>query len=518
MQKNKGITLIALVVTIVVLLILAGVSISMLAGDNGIIEQAKKAKIETTHRGIYEAIELKATEYATEKQTGKYTKTLIDYLTEKEIISIKEGIDGYIINVEKLMGEKMIYGNGKDGLKDVYKLEKVVEEGVTGKTRMAALVSHPNSMPWIPSIAATSGGTYNVVYYGKNISEDVQLGKLVDGSGQEVTEQEKIEDMYYLEGSYNRESGKIETITLKFSLDLKDRILKENPDKFMTDEELVLKAAQEDGLTTQDSFEGYMQEIYDKQKLSTTPKDYVMNFMGYHSEEAYESYIEILRTKYDDAGTLTVEELVLKAAQEAEVTKTGNFEDFMQEVCNSVKLYTNAKDFFMYAEGLVYEGEFTEESYAGIIFSLRNYFCDITIEDADGQEVDGCLIGGMGQYEFVIKIDGEILKKLSISIDQYEILRAVGLPEDGYDYTMYNGRGILVYDFVNEKILTIDSGKCDYYLFNNYEKGTINISNNIINDIEEGGNYIDYSTFEDGSYDIEVESKGTKIKGKVLLY
>lgn len=46
-KNQKGITLVALVVTIVVLLILAGVSISMLNGENGIINQAKKAKSET---------------------------------------------------------------------------------------------------------------------------------------------------------------------------------------------------------------------------------------------------------------------------------------------------------------------------------------------------------------------------------------------------------------------------------------------------------------------------------------
>ena len=46
-QKTKGITLIALVITIIVLLILAGVSISMLTGDNGILTQAEKAKEET---------------------------------------------------------------------------------------------------------------------------------------------------------------------------------------------------------------------------------------------------------------------------------------------------------------------------------------------------------------------------------------------------------------------------------------------------------------------------------------
>ena len=52
----KGITLIALVVTIVVLLILAGVSISMLGGENGIIKQAQKSKNETTLGEIKEEI------------------------------------------------------------------------------------------------------------------------------------------------------------------------------------------------------------------------------------------------------------------------------------------------------------------------------------------------------------------------------------------------------------------------------------------------------------------------------
>ena len=48
MKENNGITLIALVITIVVLLILAGVSIAMLTGNNGILTQAKKAKQETS--------------------------------------------------------------------------------------------------------------------------------------------------------------------------------------------------------------------------------------------------------------------------------------------------------------------------------------------------------------------------------------------------------------------------------------------------------------------------------------
>ena len=47
LKKEKGITLIALVVTIAILLILAGISIGVLTGDNGIIDQAHTAKEDT---------------------------------------------------------------------------------------------------------------------------------------------------------------------------------------------------------------------------------------------------------------------------------------------------------------------------------------------------------------------------------------------------------------------------------------------------------------------------------------
>ncbi len=47
LRRNKGITLIALVVTIIVLLILAGISISMLTGQNGILNRAAEAKEKT---------------------------------------------------------------------------------------------------------------------------------------------------------------------------------------------------------------------------------------------------------------------------------------------------------------------------------------------------------------------------------------------------------------------------------------------------------------------------------------
>ena len=47
LKERKGITLIALVITIIVLLILAGVSIAMLTGQNVILTQAQSAKTTT---------------------------------------------------------------------------------------------------------------------------------------------------------------------------------------------------------------------------------------------------------------------------------------------------------------------------------------------------------------------------------------------------------------------------------------------------------------------------------------
>ena len=67
MKKQRGITLIALVITIIVLLILAGVSIAMLTGENGILTQAQNAKSETIKNGEKEQLRLAYMEAKAEK-------------------------------------------------------------------------------------------------------------------------------------------------------------------------------------------------------------------------------------------------------------------------------------------------------------------------------------------------------------------------------------------------------------------------------------------------------------------
>ena len=69
--NEKGITLIALIVTIIVLLILASVSIAMLTGENGILIQAKKAKEETKIASEKEGLLLSVTNYQIDKKEEK---------------------------------------------------------------------------------------------------------------------------------------------------------------------------------------------------------------------------------------------------------------------------------------------------------------------------------------------------------------------------------------------------------------------------------------------------------------
>ena len=72
MKNQKGITLIALVVTIVVLLILAGVAIAMLRGDNGILKEATKASDSTKKAEAEEAINNAINEGTTAYYDKKY--------------------------------------------------------------------------------------------------------------------------------------------------------------------------------------------------------------------------------------------------------------------------------------------------------------------------------------------------------------------------------------------------------------------------------------------------------------
>ena len=113
LEENTGITLIALVVTIIVLLILAGVSISMLTGQNGILNRAAEAKEKTAEAQKQENNTL--TEY--EKTFNKYMSNLpsteytTPYLPDTNKFERVDGTDlstGLVIR-EKATGSEYVW-------------------------------------------------------------------------------------------------------------------------------------------------------------------------------------------------------------------------------------------------------------------------------------------------------------------------------------------------------------------------------------------------------------------------
>ena len=183
-RKNEGITLIALVITIIVLLILAGVTIATLMGDNGILTKATEAKNDQADGTVKEAMALLWNEYQLEiksssnedvKESRKIASTEItkiqgeeanylaitatnfwDFLlTDKQVINA----DG-IVNVQKLTGQKLDRGNGTDGVTDVYRIER--NEETNEYTLKYCVKAGEEESIWNVTETSTSGGTSEV--------------------------------------------------------------------------------------------------------------------------------------------------------------------------------------------------------------------------------------------------------------------------------------------------------------------------------------------------------------------
>ena len=147
-RTNSGVTLIALIITIIVLLILAGVTIAMVVGDNGVLNQAVNSRIQTDHASVKEAMDLAYSDFKLEQENeyleegnsarvasldiiniDRYAEDEINTLSSFPIYLIyeKECMDqNGVLNVEKLVGSELSTGKGniEDGT-DIYVLEEI---------------------------------------------------------------------------------------------------------------------------------------------------------------------------------------------------------------------------------------------------------------------------------------------------------------------------------------------------------------------------------------------------------
>ena len=98
--NEKAITLIALVVTIVILLILAGVTITMTLGQNGLFTRAREGAAAYNESEVRDDLSMLITQYTWDKAAEKTDKSLGDYLKENGATSVKANANGKTLEVE----------------------------------------------------------------------------------------------------------------------------------------------------------------------------------------------------------------------------------------------------------------------------------------------------------------------------------------------------------------------------------------------------------------------------------
>lgn len=132
-KNEKGITLVALVITIIVMLILATVTIASTVGEDKIIEQTEDAVIKASEREVEEALEVKLLLKEKEKiKNGDFNGVKISELTD--IVSPIPGSSGtYRITPEglEILNVKGEYGKGTS--RDFFKVQVELDGGVETK-------------------------------------------------------------------------------------------------------------------------------------------------------------------------------------------------------------------------------------------------------------------------------------------------------------------------------------------------------------------------------------------------
>ncbi len=119
MKETKGITLVALVVTIIVLIILATITIGRLSADNSVLTQSKTARsntryseeLEKVQLAIYNAVTNGYNKIATTLTIGEVKAALGEYFDDAETKTTEDGASGW-----KYTGEYGTYSISTTGV------------------------------------------------------------------------------------------------------------------------------------------------------------------------------------------------------------------------------------------------------------------------------------------------------------------------------------------------------------------------------------------------------------------
>ena len=105
-----------------VLLILAGVSLNLVLGSNGIVTKSKAAVIENAHSTVYEALGVENSSFSIDVEAGNSKENFLEYLYSKNLVNSNK-----VVNVPNLLGKSLKTGNGTED--DIYVITENETDG-----------------------------------------------------------------------------------------------------------------------------------------------------------------------------------------------------------------------------------------------------------------------------------------------------------------------------------------------------------------------------------------------------
>ena len=231
LKKEQGITLVALVITIIILLILAGVAIATLSGENGLLAKVKKAKEAEIKAEMKEELTLALHDLQIEKRAeatlDDVTQDWINEQIKKYECTVKDdaSLSGkqVIMKKDKIIGKFLIDGN-LNIVEEEYNESSIefsyeTREREGNKINIAIIIK--DEINGIKEVQMPDGTIYP---YNKKeqvgIDYSVELGveykvKITSESGEVVEKTIKIDDYYYKITKNLGEGIKIDNTAIK---------------------------------------------------------------------------------------------------------------------------------------------------------------------------------------------------------------------------------------------------------------------------------------------------------------
>ena len=186
--KEKGITLIALMVTIIVIIILAGITISAIKGNSGIISKADESKSQTERTEVIEKAKMTISNEIVGNGGNELTRSELKEILEKYFIEVPED---YTMDTE--LTTKSEYGNYKIKVSEIYDRDIMIASEEESDDNTTITPSTPSQSQTSSSTGGNSSSSNNSTSGSTSNNGNTTTGGNTGSSGTLVSENSTTE-------------------------------------------------------------------------------------------------------------------------------------------------------------------------------------------------------------------------------------------------------------------------------------------------------------------------------------